>query len=115
MPIIRVIVPVKRTEASSKALIEKITEAVELAGCGPIEKVRIVVQESEEVAADALMGPLNGLAHLPIIEMFLIEGRSRESKQMLMEKVSAAVLNSGLGSNGDPVSSCGRFRAQLGA
>lgn len=103
MPIIRVIVPVKRTEASSKALIEKITEAVELAGCGPIEKVRIVVQESEEVAADALVGPLNGLAHLPIIEMFLIEGRSLESKQMLMEKVSAAVLNSGLGSNGDPV------------
>ena len=58
MPIIRVIVPVKRTEASSKALIEKITEAVELAGCGPIEKVRIVVQESEEVAADALVRPL---------------------------------------------------------
>ncbi|MDP9114919.1 MAG: tautomerase family protein [Acidobacteriota bacterium] len=102
MPFIRVIVPAKRTEASSKALIEKITEAVHMAGCGPIENVRIVVQQSDEVAT-APVGPLNGFAHVPVIEMFLIEGRSLELKRLLEAKLGAAVRSAGLGAHGDPV------------
>ncbi|MDP8989807.1 MAG: tautomerase family protein [Acidobacteriota bacterium] len=95
--------PEKRTEASSKALIEKITEAVHMAGCGPMENVRIVVQQSDEVATDAPVGPLNGFAHVPVIEMFLIEGRSLELKRLLEAKVGAAVRSAGLGAHGDPV------------
>jgi len=100
LPIIHIFLADQRTAQVKKALIEQVSDAIVEVGCGPVERVRVLIHELAGVAPDGHFGSasMNGEAagnHLPRVDMFLIEGRSQQVKETLIEKVRAALVDLG--------------------
>jgi 4-oxalocrotonate tautomerase len=101
LPIVQVYLPGEQTDQLKKMVIEKISEAIVAVGCGPIDRVRIVIQEMGRTNQNGTPGPLamndkNG-NHGPRLHMFLIEGRSADVKKLLADKLAMALVEAGCG------------------
>ena len=102
MPIIHIFLADQRTIQVKKALIEQVSGAIVEVGCGPVERVRVLIHELAGVTPDGHFGSvsMNGETsgnHLPRVDMFLIEGRSQQVKETLIAKVRAALVDLGCG------------------
>jgi 4-oxalocrotonate tautomerase len=102
LPIIHIFLAGERTARVKKALIAQVSDAVVEAGCGPVEKVRVLIHELSGVTQNGHFGSasMNSAPagnHLPRVDMFLIEGRSQQVKETLIAKVRAALVELGCG------------------
>jgi 4-oxalocrotonate tautomerase len=102
LPIIHIFLAGQSTAQVKKALIERISAAVVEVGCGPVERVRVLIHELDGVNRDGHFGAVavnGGTAenHLPRVDMFLIEGRPQQVKETLIEKVRTALVELGCG------------------
>ncbi len=101
MPIVQVYLPGEQTDQLKKMVIEKISDAIVAVGCGPIDRVRIVIQEMGRTNQNGTPGPLamndNNGNHGPRLHMFLIEGRSTDVKKLLADKLALALVEAGCG------------------
>jgi 4-oxalocrotonate tautomerase len=78
-------------------LIETISEAIVAVGCGPIDRVRIVIHElagSIQSGGPAPIAMNNG-NRLPILNMYMMEGRSSQVKETLSDKLATTLVDAG--------------------
>ncbi len=79
-------------------LIEKISEAIVAVGCAPLDRVRVVIHElarSVQNGVSAAAG--NDDNHLPVLNIFILEGRSKHMKQTLSDKLAMTLVEAGYG------------------
>ncbi len=101
MPIVQVYFRREHTDEQKKMLIEKISDAIVAVGCGPVDRVRVVIHELTGSAQSGgtvpvIMNDNNG-SHLATLNMFLIQGRSSELKETLSDKLAMTLVDAGYG------------------
>ncbi len=100
MPIVQLYLRGEHTDEQKRILIEKISEAIVAAGCGPIDRVRIIIQElagSIQNDGSAVVMDHNNGNHLPILKIFVIEGRTNDVKEALSDRLAVTLAEAGYG------------------